>query len=387
MKTVCIATSTRADWGILKPLAAALRDCGLIRLQVLATNMHLLEAYGHTVDEIISDGFTVDARVEMPDADGAGDTARAIAMGLCLSGTAKALAKLRPDALVILGDRYEMLAVASAAAVMRIPVIHISGGEISEGAIDDSLRHAISKLATLHLVSAEPYRRRVIQLGEHPSRVINTGSLGVWNMMNQPLMSRKELCDDLGIDHATPFAVATFHPATLDPVNPEIRCRAMLDALDHCAGLNVIITYPNNDTGSEAIIREIESYAEANPRHVTLVKSLGMRRYLSAIREAAFVIGNSSSAIIEVPAAGTPAVNIGMRQRGRLHSPLVIDCADDTPSICRAVDKALDPAFVTEARNGENPYFKPDTLQLSLEAILNFVNSLPVAPTKFHDLP
>jgi len=387
MKRVCIATGTRADWGILKPLASALRDCGQVKLQLLVTNMHLLDAYGHTIDEIMADGFEVDAKVAMPDSEGKGAAGRAAAMGICLNGTAEALDRLQPDAIVILGDRYEMLAVAAAAAVMHIPIIHISGGEISEGAIDDSLRHAISKLATLHLVSAEPYRRRVIQLGESPERVINTGSLGVWNLMNQPLMSRHELCANLGIDADIPFAVATFHPATLDSASPEKRCRAMLDALDRFKGLNVIITYPNNDAGSEAIITEITSYAATHSHRAVLIKSLGMKRYLSAIREAAFVIGNSSSAIIEVPASGTPAVNIGIRQRGRLHSALVIDCADDTSSICRAIEKALDPAFVAEASHSPNPYFKPDTLDLSLDAILRFINSLPTEPKKFYDLP
>ncbi len=387
MKQVCIATSTRADWGILKPMASALRDCGRVGLQLLVTNMHLLDAYGHTVDEIIADGFSVDARVAMPDSEGKGKAGRAAAMGTCLSGTAHALDRLCPDAIVILGDRYEMLAVASAAAVMHIPIIHISGGEISEGAIDDSLRHAISKLATLHLVSAEPYRRRVIQLGEAPERVINTGSLGVWNLMNQPLMSRQELCDDLGINTEKPFAVATYHPATLDSANQGLRCRAMLDALDRFPGLNLIITYPNNDTGSEDIIAEITAYADSHPRRTVLIKSLGMKRYLSAISHAAFVIGNSSSAIIEVPAADTPAINIGIRQRGRLHSALVIDCADDTDSICRAIKKALDPDFVADASRSINPYFKPDTLSLSLGAILDFVDSLPAGPKKFYDLP
>lgn len=386
MKRVCVATSTRADWGILRPLAAALRDCGSVELQLLVTNMHLLPAYGNTVDEILSDGFTVDARVPMP--DGGDDAhARAAAMGSCLSGTADALASLRPDALVILGDRYEMLAVASAAAVMRVPVIHISGGEISEGAVDDSLRHAITKLASLHLVSAEPYRRRVIQLGEHPSCVVNTGSLGVWNLMNRRPMTREELCVDVGIDPAAPFAVATFHPATLDSVEPGIRCRAMLDALDRFPGINVIITYPNNDAGSAQIIDAIRAYAAERPGRVALVKSLGMHRYLSAVRHSAFVIGNSSSAIIEVPAAGIPAINIGIRQRGRLHSPLVIDCGDSADDIASAIATALNPEFVAQARLGENPYYRPDTLRLSLDAIIRFTGTLPAEPKKFYDLP
>ncbi len=364
-----------------------MRDSGSVGLQVLASNMHLMDAYGHTVDEIMADGFTVDARVAMPDAANDSPQARAEAMGVCLAGTARALGQLRPDALIVLGDRYEMLAVASAAAVMGVPIIHLHGGEISEGAVDDSIRHAITKLASLHLTSTEAYRRRVIQLGEQPDRVINTGALGVWSLMNRRRMSRKELCDDLGMDASKPFAVVTFHPATLDTAaTPAHRCRAMTDALDRFPGLNIIATYPNNDAGSEGIIEALKEWQRQATGRVTLVKSLGMTRYLSAIAEAEFVAGNSSSAIIEVPAAGTPAINIGIRQKGRLHSELVIDCGNSADEIAAAVSRALDPGFREAARRSPNPYYKPDTLAVATEAVIRFVNSLPMAPKKFYDL-
>ena len=385
MKTLCIATSTRADWGILRPLAEALRDSGRVRLQILATNMHLMDTYGHTIDEIVAAGFDVDARVPMPDA-GDSPEKRAEAMGVCLGGTAAALGRLKPDALLLLGDRYEMKAVASAAAVMGIPIIHLHGGEISEGAIDDSLRHAITKLSTLHLTATDEYRRRVIQLGEHPDRVVNTGALGVWNLMNQPRISRAELCDSLGLDASGPFAVVTFHPATLDRVAPAERCRAMVEALDRFPQLNIIATYPNNDAGNEEIIEVLKQWAARSAGRVALVKTLGMHRYLSAISMAAVVVGNSSSAIIEVPAAGTPAVNIGIRQRGRLHSPLVIDCGDSADLIEEAVKKALNPTFVEDARRSPNPYCKENTLELAVETVLEFMDTLPVEPKKFYDL-
>ena len=372
---ICIATSTRADWGILSPLVAALRDKDEVELQILATNMHLLDAYGHTVDEIIAGGFRVDAYVAMPDATDGGAEARAEAMGVCLSGCARAFDGLKPDAVVILGDRFEMLAVASAAAVMLIPIIHISGGETTGGAIDDSIRHAITQLASLHLVSAEPYRRRVISMGKDSETVINTGSLGVWNMVNQPCMSREELCSDLGFDSSEKFVVATFHPATLDSVPPALRCRAMLAALDRFPRLRIVLTYPNNDTGSQEIIREIEKWASQNPERVTLVKSLGLRRYLAAIRHAEAVIGNSSSGIIEVPAVGTPVVNIGIRQQGRLHGEGVIDCADDAEAIAESIDNALSEDFRRMAQTASNPYFAPDTLGKSVESILKFTRT------------
>ena len=362
-----------------------MRDSGRVRLQILATNMHLMDTYGHTIDEIVAAGFDVDARVPMPDA-GDSPEKRAEAMGVCLGGTAAALGRLKPDALLLLGDRYEMKAVASAAAVMGIPIIHLHGGEISEGAIDDSLRHAITKLSTLHLTATDEYRRRVIQLGEHPDRVVNTGALGVWNLMNQPRISRAELCDSLGLDASVPFAVVTFHPATLDRVAPAERCRAMVEALDRFPQLNIIATYPNNDAGNEEIIEVLKQWAARSAGRVALVKTLGMHRYLSAISMAAVVVGNSSSAIIEVPAAGTPAVNIGIRQRGRLHSPLVIDCGDSADLIEEAVKKALNPTFVEDARRSPNPYCKENTLELAVETVLEFMDTLPVEPKKFYDL-
>ena len=389
MYKICIATGTRADWGILHPLAKGLQMHDDVQLQILATNMHLLESYGHTVDEIIADGFEISATVNITDANNTSDNgrSRAIATGQATAGSAEAFDRLHPDAVVILGDRFEMLGVASAAAIMGIPVIHLHGGEISEGAVDDSIRHAITKLSSLHLTSTEQYRRRVIQLGEAPDRVINTGSLGVWNMLNQPRISRTELLESLGLDHTRPFALATFHPATLDAADPGERCAAMLEAIDRFGNLNLIITYPNNDAGSAKIIRHITAYASLRPGRVALVKSLGMKRYMSAVHECELVIGNSSGAIIEVPAAGKPAVNIGIRQRGRMHSPLVIDTADDADAIAAGICRALDPQFVRDAAAAPNPYFKPDAPLIAIEAIMDFMASLPAGPKKFYDLP
>lgn len=373
MPRICIATSTRADWGILSPLAHALQETPGVELQILATNMHLLDRFGYTADEIEAAGFHIDARVELPDANEGGATARAEAMGICLAESGRAFEALKPDAVIILGDRFEMLAVASAAAVMTIPIIHISGGEVTGGAIDDAFRHAITKLASLHLVSAQEYADRVIRMGASPEKVVNTGSLGVWNMINQERLTRRELCDDLGLELEKSFAVATFHPATLDnEASPGDRCRSMLDALDRFPELNLIITYPNNDTGSEEIIREIQSRAQKNPGRVKLVKSLGLKRYLSAAAYAEFVIGNSSSGIIEVPSLGTPVINIGIRQKGRLHGPGVIDCGDDEGSIATAIREALSNDFKVIAGKKENPYYSPDTLKKSVDAILKF---------------
>lgn len=384
---ICIATGTRADWGIMVPLAERLRLRHDVDLQILATNMHLLETYGHTVDEIIAGGFDISARVEIDDANNTGGASRAVATGQCAIGCAEAFTQLRPHAVVILGDRFEMLGVATAAAIMHIPVIHLHGGEISEGAIDDSIRHAITKLSRLHLTSTESYRRRVIQLGENPATVINTGSLGVWNMINRPRIGRDQLLAPLGLDPGTPFAICTYHPATLDLADPADRCNAMLDAIDRAWDGNLIISYPNNDAGSDRIITCIKAYASDRTGRVALVKSLGMIRYMSAVHECEFVIGNSSGAIIEVPAAGKPAVNIGMRQRGRLHSPLVIDAADDTASIIQAIRTATDINFVARASKMPDPYYVPDAPDKAADAIMTMLHSMPLQPKKFHDLP
>ena len=386
-RSICIATSTRADWGLLKPLACALRQNPAINLLILATNMHLLPRYGHTIDEIIADGFTVDATVAMDDsADDSAET-RAQAMAQCLAGTARELARLQPDAIVILGDRYEMLAVASAATLMRVPIIHIAGGEITLGAFDDAIRHAITKLASLHLTATEPYRQRVIQMGEAPDTVICTGAIGVWNVFQQPIPSEAELRCELQITSSDDLAVVTYHPATCDNTNPAERFKALLDALDRFPQLHYIITYPNNDPRSMGIIDLIEHYAETNPQRVTAIKSLGMRRYLAAISAAKVVIGNSSSGLVEVPSAGTPTVDIGIRQQGRLAGKSVIHCSETTADIAAAIDLALSPQMQALAAQRINPYAKDNTLQIMVDAVLNFVGSLPHNPKKFYDIP
>lgn len=384
---ICFVTTTRADWGLLMPLARALRDEPSVDVQIVAANMHLMERYGMTVDEIRSAGFTVDACVPM-DVEGDDEASRVHAMARCLDGVADALARLRPDMAVLLGDRYEMLAVASAAAVMLIPIVHIAGGEISEGAVDDSIRHAITKLSTYHLTATEPYRRRVIQMGEAPDRVVNTGAIGVWNAFNTPLLSAQELGRQLGIDFtASKVAVVTYHPVTTDSaVTPVDRVRAMLDALDAFPSLTYVITYPNNDARGEQIIALLEDYAAARPGRVVLVRSLGMVRYQTLLSLASLVIGNSSSGIVEAPSAGVPTVDIGIRQRGRLAAPSVIHCGDSTAEIEQAIAEALLPRMQELAARRENPYYKPDTLGLMTRAVLDFARALPAAPKKFHDL-
>ena len=384
MKTICFATSTRADWGLLSPVARAMRDEPDTRVRILATNMHLMAEYGNSADEIRADGFEIDAPVAMR-LEGEGEAARVRAMAQCMAGPADALERMRPDAIVILGDRYEMLAVASAAAVMRIPIVHIAGGEVSQGAVDDDIRHAITKLSALHLTATEAYRRRVVQMGEMPERVVNTGAIGIWNIMNRELMTREELEANLGFSLEGPLAVVTYHPATLADADPAECFAELLAALDEHPQLRAIITYPNNDAGADGLIPMIEAYAAARPERVLAVPSLGARRYLSVLREAQVVVGNSSSGIVEVPSTGTVTVDVGPRQQGRLCGPSVLHCAEGREAISTAIARALSPEMQAVAARRENPYHRPDTLAMMVRAITTFLRTPP--PHKhFHDL-
>lgn len=383
-RKVCIVTGTRAEWGLLSGIARQLNMCSDIDLQIIATNMHLSDRHGHTIDEILQEGFKVSAQVPMlDDANSDCDTVRSMAK--CMHGMAEAFDNLRPHIVVLLGDRFEMLAVATAATIMRIPIVHLHGGEISEGAIDDSMRHAITKLSALHLTSTEEYRQRVIQMGESPERVINTGAIGVYNVMNVATMTLEQLREslDFEIDHNT--LLVTLHPATLDTTPIRTRCQALLNALDCFPNNKLLITYPNNDPDGMIIIEMIEQYARLHPTRVKLIPSLGLTRYMSALKYVAAVVGNSSSGIIEVPSMGIPTVNIGCRQKGRIAATSVIDCEPDTDSIVQAITKALSNDFKEQAQKTVNPYYRPDTLQLIVKAIAT--TPIETLHTKhFHDI-
>ncbi|MDD6280245.1 MAG: UDP-N-acetylglucosamine 2-epimerase [Muribaculaceae bacterium] len=368
-RKICIVTSTRADWGLLSGVAKALNDSESVELQIIATNMHLDPRFGMTVNEILDDGFTVNERVEMPAAsDSPADTA--VATAKCLEGMARAFQRLKPDILVILGDRYEMLAVATAATIMRIPIAHISGGEISEGAFDDSIRHALTKLSTLHFTATNAYRNRVISMGEDPANVFYTGALGVYNIINEPVLTKAELDSFVGIDINPSALLVTFHPATLDPVPVKERIGALLEALDWFKTSNVIFTYPNNDPQGEVIIREINDYAQKNPHRVAVVPSLGRTRYISMLHYVAAVVGNSSSGIVEVPSMHIPTVDIGIRQKGRIAAPSVIHCDSATEAIHAAISFALSPAAKRIALFSSNPYARPDTVKLITDRLI-----------------
>ena len=369
-RRICIATGTRADWGLLSPIAQALNKRDDVDLKIIATNMHLSEEYGSTWKEIENDGLKIDWRVKMKsDADTRKDTV--LAMSECMAGMAEALAALQPDLLVILGDRYEMLATASAALILRIPIAHIAGGAISQGAYDESIRHAITKMSHIHLTETERYRKRVIQLGENPEHVIYTGAIGVYNIMHTQYISREQLERELNLTLSDRLILATFHPATLDEMPPQQQCKNLLAALDRHPDYQTIFTYPNNDSEGRIIIQLIENYRRRHPERVAVFPSLGMRRYLSMLHCATAVVGNSSSGIVEVPSIGIPTLDIGIRQMGRTAAPSVLHCGVSEEEIADGLETVLSSSFRMIAKSAENPYYLPDTLEKMVDAIVN----------------
>ena len=380
---ITIVTSTRADWGLLSPIAKRLSQMPEVELSIIATNMHLDPLRGMTINEIIDDGFTVNYQVEMtPASDSGYDTAEAMAK--CLSGMAKAYNASKPDLILLLGDRFEMLAVASAATVMGIPIAHISGGEITEGAIDDNIRHAISKLASLHFATTETHRQRLIAMGERPERVINTGALGVYNIKNLKLMSKLELEQSISFNIENPTLLVTFHVATNDAVAPTERFAELLTAIERVK-CNCIFTYPNNDPGSGELINMINQFADKHSERIHVIPSLGKLRYLSSLQYVDAVVGNSSSGIVEVPSAHIPTLDIGCRQQGRTASKSVIHCADDAASIEQAIRFALSDEGKTLAQTSANEYEKENTLDLIIEA-LTACDATTLLPKKFYNI-
>ena len=385
---IAVITGTRADWGLLSPAARLLRDTPGVRLSVVATNMHLSQRHGHTVDGIIAEGFDVTHRVAVPEGADDSGAGRAHAAAVCLAGVADALAELLPDTAVILGDRFEALASAQAAVLTAVPVTHLHGGETSRGAVDDSMRHAITKLASLHLCATDDARQRIIQMGEQPDSVITVGAPGVYNALKMPKMPLDELRRSLGGFDIEPerTLLGTYHPETNDrAASPAQRFEALLQALDRFDGCNIILTGTNNDAGANGIRSLAAEYAAANPERVLAVESLGARRYLSTMARCAAVVGNSSSGIIEAPSMRVPTVDIGGRQAGRQCADSVIHCAAGANDIAEAIAEALTPEARMRAATVANPYYRPETPHAIVDAIFSHL-PLSVAKT-FYDIP
>lgn len=383
MKKICVITGTRAEYGLLSKLMKRIDDCPDMQLQIIATNMHLSPEFGLTYREIEADGFHIDKKVEMLlSSDTRNATTKSLGLGII--GFADAFEDLAPDMIVILGDRYEMLGAASAALLYGIPIAHISGGDVTEGAYDDAIRHSISKMSHLHFTSAEEYRQRVIQLGEQPDRVFNFGAIGLDNMRQIQFLDRQSLEQSIGFEIGEDCILVTYHPVTMERNSAETQFGALLEAIDR-VGCRVIFTKPNSDSDGRIIIKMIDEYVAANSDKAACYTSLGYVRYLSALQFVKAAVGNSSSGILEVPSFGIPTVNIGDRQKGRLRADSVIDCNTDVDSIEKSIRGALSQEWQTIARNATNPYEQPDTVARIFE-VLQQCDLSQMKQKRFYDI-
>lgn len=338
MKKIAIVTATRAEYGILKPLIEGLGKENEFEVQLLVTGTHLSEKHGVTQQEIIGDGNSIYRKIPILEQ---GNTPCDVSctMANAIRGFALYFAQEKPDILIILGDRTEMLGICCAAMNERIPIAHLHGGELTEGAVDDCVRHAITKMSYLHFAATEVYRNRIIQMGEQPERVYNVGALGVENILNTQLLSYEDMCAQTGIPLGREYVVVTFHPVTLEDNTVEKQTEELIQAMREENKFFYLITKANADAGGDIVNEMFETF-EKKQENVKLVASLGMLRYLSAVKYSAFVLGNSSSGIIEAPALGVPTVNIGDRQKGRLMSESVISCKNEVKDIVSAIASA-----------------------------------------------
>lgn len=354
-RRICVITGSRAEYGLLYWLLKDLQSNTAIELQLVVTGMHLSPEFGMTFRSIEQDGFNIDAKVEMLLSS---DTPVGIAksIGLGLIGFADAFARLRPHIVVLLGDRFEVFAAAQAALVARIPVAHLHGGEITEGAIDEAFRHGITKMAHLHFTAAEEYRKRVIQLGESPDRVFNVGAAAIDNLLRLKLLDRSELESELGFRWGKKTLLVTFHPVTLEHDTVADQFEELLAALDDLVDTHLIFTKPNADTDGRVICTMIDRYVLKNQAKAAAFTSLGQLRYLSTLRSVDGVVGNSSSGLIEAPSFHIGTINIGDRQKGRLKAASVLDCAPTRDSIDAALKQLFSDDFQAVLSTVVNPY-------------------------------
>lgn len=370
-KRICILTATRAEYGLLKPIMVKLNNIPELDVKIAVTGMHLSQEFGLTYREIEDDNLIIDRKIDIQ-LDSASHVSVSKSMGVALISFAEYFYEIKPDMLLVLGDRYETLAVCCAAMNAGIPIAHLYGGETTEGAVDESIRHSITKMSYLHFTSTEEYRKRVIQLGEEPDRVYTVGAMGIENIMNIKPLSIRELEEFLGMSLSGPYAVVTFHPVTLEHNTVREQFASLLQACDNHMELKYIFTKSNADVHGETINTMLEDYAK-NRENVRAVTSLGMERYLSALNYASLVIGNSSSGLIEAPSFHIPTVNIGDRQRGRLMAESVISCEANTEEISNAITRALSDEFRQRISGIKNPYGDGNTSDKVIKIIYDYL--------------
>lgn len=385
MRKICFFTSTRADYGIMSRLMRRIADSPECELQIIATNMHLSPEYGLTYREIEADGFSINKKIEMMLSS---DTRNGIvkSMGVALLGFADAIEDLQPDLAVILGDRYEMLAAAEACLINRIPIAHIGGGDITEGAFDDSIRHSITKMSHLHFANTEEGRKRIIQMGEQPDRVFDFGGLANDNILNEPIMSKVDLEENLSFKLNRPYMLVTFHPVTLEDNTAEKQIGNLLAALEcYLNEFKIIFTMPNSDSDSRVITEKIKGFVNKFPDDSIAFFSLGKKRYYSTLKYCEAVIGNSSSGIYEAPSFHVPTLNIGDRQKGRFRGESVVDVDATLTDIQKGLKKVLSDEFREFVRTVPSPFDKPGTL----DNIFNVIVSYPlngIIEKKFYNM-
>ena len=369
-KKICIITGSRAEYGLLKGLMKSIEADSELVLQLICTNMHLSPEFGLTYREIETDGFIINKKIEiLLSSDTAAGTAKS--MGIAAIGFADAFVELKPDILLILGDRYEILTAASVALVFKIPIAHIHGGEITEGAYDNSIRHAVTKMSHLHFTATEEYRNRVIQLGEDQKRVFNVGALGVENISKMKLMKLKKLEDSIGFKLRSKNIIITFHPTTLEDESSKNQINSLLNALNHFPELGLILTYPNSDSDGREIIKLIQEFVKNNSERAIVFESLGQLRYFSTLQFVDAVVGNSSSGVIEVPSFNIPTLNIGNRQLGRIAASSVINCSANYLDIKSKLEFILNNSSSKKAV--VNPYQKIGTTDNILKELKLFI--------------
>jgi GDP/UDP-N,N'-diacetylbacillosamine 2-epimerase (hydrolysing) len=383
-RKICVITGTRAEFGLLRLLMQGVHDSLDCELQIVATGMHLSTEHGLTFKEIEQAGFKIDYKVDMQlSSDSATSITKSIGIGTI--GFAEAYASLQPDLIVVLGDRFELIPAVTAALIACIPVAHLHGGETTEGAFDEAIRHSITKMSHLHFVAAPEYARRVVQLGEHPERVFLVGGLGVDAIKQIKLLTREQLEESLDFKFGKKSLLVTFHPVTLSSKSSTLEMAALLEALDQLRDTHLIFTMPNADTGGQELAAMIKEFVLERP-HTRVFESLGHVRYLSCMQFVDGVVGNSSSGLAEAPSMGIGTVNIGDRQKGRLSTDSVIHCASDVESIHNALEQLYDPAFKILLSNAVNPYGSGGASNKIAEIIKNYPLD-GLLKKSFFDLP
>lgn len=385
MKKVCIVTGTRAEYGLLKPIIDRISKDNELELCLVVTGMHLSPEFGLTYREIEADGYRISRKIEMLlSADTPGSIVKS--MGIEMIGFADVYAEEQPDMVVLLGDRYEILVAATAAMVHRIPIAHIHGGESTEGAMDEAIRHSITKMSMLHFASTEAYKKRIIQLGEQPERVFWVGALGVESIKSLSLLAKKELEESIQFSFGEMTVMVTYHPVTLENVTAENQFANLLSVLSKHKELKIIFTKANADTDGRIINQMIDKFVLENSSRSIAFTSMGQLRYLSSLQYCVAVIGNSSSGIIEVPSFGIPTVDIGERQKGRVCAESVIHCGTEKSEIESAVQEALSNEFGKKARQVTNPYEGVETSKKIIDVIKQYLNQEMILKKHFYDI-